>query len=69
MSRSNELFMQQHDKEVMVDDTDQQYFEWLREQDWNKYVAKTEYEFRKKYSYGATFRLMWADFLNKNGML
>lgn len=66
MGKSGEWFMQTREMEAEVDDTDYQYFEWLSNAQWQDYVTEMENKLHKKYGYGATFQLKWAEFLTKN---
>jgi len=62
MGKSKELYMQMHNEDI------QEYFEWIREEEWQHYVSQMEDEYHKKYGYALMFRMKWAEFKTKNGM-
>lgn len=62
MGKSRELYMQMHNEDI------QEYFEWIREEEWQHYVSQMEDEYHKKYGYALMFRMKWAEFKTKNGM-
>jgi len=47
----------------------QEYFEWIREEEWQHYVSQMEDEYHKKYGYALMFRMKWAEFKTKNGIV
>ena len=62
MGKSKELYMQTNQQDI------QEYFEWIREEEWQHYVSQMEDEYHKKYGYALMFRMKWAEFKTKNGM-
>lgn len=62
MGKSKELYMQMHNEDI------QEYFEWIREEEWQHYVSQMEDEYHKRYGYALMFRMKWAEFKTKNGM-
>ena len=63
MGKSKELYMQMHNEDI------QEYFEWIREEEWQHYVSQMEDEYHKKYGYALMFRMKWAEFKTKNGIV
>ena len=62
MGKSKELYMQMHNEDI------QEYFEWIREEEWQHYVSQMEDEYLKRYGYALMFRMKWAEFKKQNGM-
>ncbi len=65
MSRSNELFMQQREREADCDDIE--YFELMSEQQWQEAVDEEEDKLHKKYGHQLVFRMEYGKWLQKNG--
>ncbi len=61
MSRSKELFMETRQGQQDVDE----YFQWLKEEEWQQYLQSREEDFHRKYGYALTFRMKWAEYLKK----
>lgn len=66
MGKSNELYQQTIGSQG--DDSDYQYFQWLTDKEWQEYLYEEELNYHKRYGYGATFILLWSEFLKKNNI-
>jgi hypothetical protein len=64
MGKSGQWFMQQ--RELEVDDSDYQYFQWLTEAQWQDAMEMEREKLQRMYGSGATFKIKFAEFLNKN---
>jgi len=65
MSRSKELFMETREGQQDI----QEYFEWMSQQEWQHYIDEMEAEYHKKYGHALMFRMKWAEFKTKNGIV
>ena len=63
MSKSGEKYAKVNSAVI-----DKEYFQWLSEQEWLEYVRAEKEAYREKYGYTLTFRLIWYDFLFRNGI-
>ena len=63
MGKSKELYMQMHNEDI------QEYFEWIREEEWQHYIDEMEAEYHRLYGWNLMFRMKWAEFKTKNGIV
>jgi len=61
MGKSKQAFMETRQGQQDVDE----YFQWLKEEEWQQYIDEMEAEYHKKYGYALTFRMKWAEYLKK----
>ena len=65
MGLSKQAFMETREGQQDI----QEYFEWIREEEWQHYVSQMEDEYHKKYGYALMFRMKWAEFKKQNGII
>ena len=62
MGQSKNLYMETHQEDI------QEYFQWLREEEWQQYLNAKEEEFHKKYGHSLAFKIEWYKFKLKNDL-
>jgi hypothetical protein len=65
MGKTGELFLQVTAEQANMDN---QYYQWLSDAEWQAELLKKEEEMHQRFGYDATFLVMWAEFLIKNGI-
>ena len=65
MGLSKQAFMETREGQQDI----AEYFQWLKEEEWQHYVSQMEDEYHKKYGYALMFRMKWAEFKTKNGIV
>lgn len=61
MSASKQAFMETREGQQDI----AEYFQWMKEEEWQAYLQSREEDFHRKYGYALTFRMKWAEYLKK----